>query len=114
MNTNENENQVNPDNLGNVNNESVSPDMTPHPEIPDMDVTGENTVVIEKVNQEYDPDEVILAEFFDNGKTKVTTNDLLTAGFDTSRMKSFTFQVGRYKLSRQALVSPYIIERCDI
>lgn len=79
----------------------------------DLNVTEEESVVIEEVKVEYDPDEKILADIFEQGKTTVTTNELMALGFDTERMQPFSFQVGRYKVSRLVMISPYTIEKID-
>ena len=78
---------------------------------PDLDVTGENSVVEEQIVTHFDKDEKILSDMFESGKVEVTTNELIQAGFDTSRMASYSFQVGGFKLSRLLLVSPYKIEK---
>jgi hypothetical protein len=111
----ENENNVagqndSPD-TQNVKTEQVEAQVNQPVEPQDLDVTGENSVVDEQVETRFDPDEKILSDMFDSGKTEVTTNDLIVAGFDTSRMASYTFQVGSFKLSRLLLVSPYKIEK---
>jgi hypothetical protein len=77
-----------------------------------LDVTGENTVVVQEVEAVYDPDEKILQDMYDSGKTQITTNDLIVAGFNTSRITgSYTFNIGRFKLSRLLLLSPYTLEK---
>ena len=111
----ENENNVagqndSPD-AQNVKTEQVEAQVNQPVEPQDLDVTGENSVVEEQVETRFDPDEKILSDMFDSGKIEVTTNDLIVAGFDTSRMASYTFQVGSFKLSRLLLVSPYKIEK---
>lgn len=77
----------------------------------EIDVTGENSVVVEQVITNYDPDEKIISDFFTAGKTEVTSQDLLKAGFDAKRMAAYTFNIGQYTLSRFMLVSPYTIEK---
>jgi hypothetical protein len=77
-----------------------------------LDVTGENTVILQEVETIFDPDERILQEMYDSGKTQITTNDLIVAGFNTSRMTgSYTFNIGRFKMSRLLLLSPYTLEK---
>ena len=58
-----------------------------------------------------DPDEQILNDMFESGKTEVTTSELITAGFDTARMSQYAFEVGQFKLSRLLLVMAYKIEK---
>jgi len=107
---NTNENNV----MGNGNEEVVNPNENQESEQKqELDVTGENTVVEEKVEMVYDPDEKILEEIYNSGKREVLTNDLIVAGFDSSRMASYTFSVGKYKLSRLLLVAPYKIEKTN-
>ena len=79
----------------------------------ELDVTGEKTVIEEQVEVTFDPDEMILKNMYDSGKIEIFTNDLITAGFDTTRMASYTFSVGKYKLSRLLLVAPYTIEKIN-
>lgn len=99
--------------MGNNNEEVVNPNENQEKEQQDLDVTGENTVIEEKVEMVYDPDEKILEAIYESGKRDVLTNDLITAGFDSSRMASYTFSVGKYKLSRLLLVAPYKIEKIN-
>lgn len=77
----------------------------------DIDVTGENSVVVETVETVFDPDEKILSDFYNSGKTEVTSQELISAGFDTKRMASYSFSIGQFKLSRLLLVAPYTIEK---
>lgn len=77
----------------------------------EFDVTGENSVVVEQVETQFDPDEKIISDMFDAGKTEVTSSELIAAGFDTKRMASYSFSIGQFKLSRLLLVSPYTIEK---
>ncbi len=79
----------------------------------ELDVTGEKTVIEEQVEVTFDPDEMILKNMYDSGKREIFTNDLITAGFDTSRMASYTLSDGKYKLSRLLLVAPYTIEKIN-
>lgn len=79
----------------------------------EFDVTGENTVIEEKVEVVYDPDEIILKNLYDSGKRELSTNDLIVSGIDTSRMASYSFSIGRYKLSRLLLIAPYILEKTN-
>lgn len=59
-----------------------------------------------------DPDEQILSDIIlESGKNEVTTSELITAGFDTSRMAQFSFSVGKFKLTRLLLINPYKIEK---
>jgi len=95
----------------NVKTEQVVAQANQPAEPQDLDVTGENSVVDQQVETRFDPDEKILSDMYDSGKTEVTTNNLIVAGFDTSRMASYTFQIGSFRLSRLLLVSPYKIEK---
>lgn len=81
------------------------------PKAEEIDVTGENSVVVEEVVTEFDPDEKIISDMYDSGKTEVTSSELIKAGFDTNRMASYSFNIGQFKLSRLMLVSPYTIEK---
>ena len=60
-----------------------------------------------------DPDEKILNDILESGKNEVTTSELITAGFDTSRMAQYSFSVGQFKLTRLLLISPYKIEKVN-
>ncbi len=55
-------------------------------------------------------DEEIISKWLSNGKNEATTNDLIEAGFDNEKIDSYSFSIGRYKLSRILMVSPYKIE----
>ena len=79
----------------------------------ELDVTGENTVVEQIVEAFFDPDEKILQEFYNAGKTDITSNDLIVAGFTLSRTRSYSFSVGQYRLSRLLLISPYKLEKTN-
>jgi len=58
-----------------------------------------------------DADEKIINRILGSGKIEATTNELITAGFDPGRMSQYSFIVGRFKLTRLLLVSPYKIEK---
>lgn len=73
--------------------------------------TSEEQVQEVVVQPKIDPDEKILSDMFDAGKTEVTTGELISAGFDTSRMAQYSFEIGSFRLSRLLLVSPYKIEK---
>ncbi len=73
-------------------------------------VSSESNIIPEK-EVFSDPDEALLAEFLEKGQHEVTINDLVTAGFDPQRIKTHTFQVGKFKVSRLLLVEPFKIER---
>ena len=77
----------------------------------DIDVTGENSVVVEQVVTNYDPDEKIISDLYNAGKTEVTYEELCKAGFDKKRTAAYTFNIGEFTLSRFMLVSPYTIEK---
>jgi hypothetical protein len=73
---------------------------------------AETPVIVEaSVSAPLDSDEQILNDMFESGKTDVTTSELITAGFDTSRIGQYTFVIGQFKLTRLLLVSPYKIEK---
>lgn len=82
---------------GNVQNSSETPQ-----------VMNEQTEVVQT---KIDPDEKILSDMFDSGKTEVSINELVSSGFDTSRMAQYSFEIGAFRLSRLLLVSPYKIEK---
>lgn len=86
------------------NNEQNNQEQLTEPQV-------EETVVADPIVVEMDADEKILNDIFESGKTEVTTSDLITAGFDTSRMSQYSFEVGKFKLTRLLLVSPYKIEK---
>ena len=50
--------------MGNNNEEIVNPNENQEKEQQELDVTGENTVIEEKVEMVYDPDEKILEAIF--------------------------------------------------
>lgn len=79
-----------------------------------LDVTGENTVIVEEVQVAFDPDEDILQGMYDAGQTQVTTNDLIVSGFNVKRVTgAYTFSIGKFKLSRLLLLSPYTLEKTN-
>lgn len=104
---------VNEGNTGDTaeSQEVKSPEQQEQPKAEEIDVTGENSVVVEEVVTEFDPDEKIISDMYDSGKTEVTSSELIKAGFDTNRMASYSFNIGQFKLSRLMLVSPYTIEK---
>lgn len=57
------------------------------------------------------PDEQILDAWLNNGKTEVSMNELIQAGFDGEGLDTHTNIIGRFKLSRLLLVSPFKLER---
>lgn len=58
-----------------------------------------------------DPEEKIISDMVESGKTEVSTGELVSAGFDMQPMnKQYEFSVGKFKLTRLLLVSPYKIE----
>jgi len=93
-------------------NETVTPEVN-------NETTGEITadvqpeIVAEVPPQEPEltADEKIIADWLKNGKTEATTNDLINAGFEPENIDHYSFLIGRYKLSRMLLVSPYKIEK---
>lgn len=97
-----------------MNEQTVAPTPTDNQEVAQPQAeTQENqeNQVQEVVQPKIDPDEYILSDMFANGKTEVTTGELISAGFDTSRMAQYSFEVGNYRLSRLLLASPYKIEK---
>jgi hypothetical protein len=58
-----------------------------------------------------DPDEKILSDMFDSGKTEVSMNELVTSGFNTLKTAEFAFEVGSFRLSRLFPSNPYKIEK---
>ena len=71
----------------------------------------QETQIQEVAQPKIDPDEKILSDMFESGKLEATTGELISAGFDTSRMAQYSFEVGNYRLSRLLLASPYKIEK---
>lgn len=57
------------------------------------------------------PDERIIDGWLKNGKTEVSMNELIQAGFDAEELDPHTNIIGIFKLSRILLVSPYKIEK---
>lgn len=104
---------------GSVQNSSEAPQVMNEqqaPEIqqvaqPQVESNQEESQVQEVVQPKVDPDENILIAMFDNGKLEVTTGELISAGFDTSRMAQYSFEIGSFRLSRLLLASPYKIEK---
>lgn len=58
-----------------------------------------------------DPDEKILNAIWESGSTLASTTDLVNAGFDTTRMAQYDFEVGNFKLVRLTLLEPYVISK---
>ena len=67
--------------------------------------------VQEVVQPKIDPDEKILSDMFDSGKTEVSVNELVTSGFNTSRMAEYAFEIGSFRLSKLTKLDPYKIEK---
>lgn len=66
----------------------------------------------EEVKEEpLSPDEQILDNWLNNGKTEVSMNELINAGFDGEGLDPQTNIIGRFKVSRMLLVNPFKIER---
>ena len=84
---------------------------TENEKIPDREPVVEP--VVEVVINKVDPDEKILNDFYESGKTEVTSNDLINAGFDSLRISEYAFEIGSFKLTRLLLVSPYKIEKTN-
>ena len=83
------------------------------PSVQDAPPTPEAVVAKSLVVSEegLDADEKIINRILGSGKIEATTNELITAGFDPGRMSQYSFVVGRFKLTRLLLVSPYKIEK---
>lgn len=95
-----------------MNEQAVAPENTPVEPVKSQwakDALGSQEVVAAEAK--IDPDENILIAMFDNGKTEVITGELISAGFDTSRMAQYAFEVGSFRLSRLTLLEPYKIEK---
>jgi hypothetical protein len=68
---------------------------------------------IEQPAVKLDPDEKILNDMFESGKTEVSTNDLRVADFDMLRAADYSFTIGQFKLSRLTRVEPYLLEKIE-
>ncbi len=66
---------------------------------------------IPRVEPELSPDEKIIDGWLKNGKTEVSMNELIQAGFEAEELDPHTNIIGIFKLSRILLVSPYKIEK---
>lgn len=79
----------------------------------DIAVLSDNTATatVEQVEQVDDPNEKIISDLFNAGKTEVTYEELRKAGFDSNRVEAYIFNIGQFTLSRFTLVSPYTIEK---
>lgn len=86
----------------------VEPEPIKEPE-PDLTSLVAKSLVVSE--EGLDADEKIINKILESGKIEATTNELITAGFDTSRMSQYSFVVGIFKLTRLLLVSPYKIEK---
>lgn len=62
---------------------------------------------------ELTPEENIINNWLQNGKTEVSTNELMSAGFNVDEMHPQTNTIGRFKLSRILLISPFRIEKVN-
>lgn len=67
--------------------------------------------VVEKIVRKYDPDEIILDEFWNQGKREIGTNELIAAGFDKDRIDTYEIMVGEYRLQRLHTLKPYTLEK---
>lgn len=103
---------VNEENVGGVHNDE-SQNVMQEEQTTQIEQTQTQEVNQEEPVQEpkIDPDEKILSDMFDSGKTEVTTGELVSSGIDTSRMAQYAFEIGKFKLTRLLLVSPYKIEK---
>ena len=93
--------------------EVVEVEQAPTPEVvaeePDLTSLVAKSLVVSE--EGLDADEKIINRILGSGKIEATTNELITAGFDPGRMSQYSFIVGRFKLTRLLLVSPYKIEK---
>lgn len=89
-------------------------------EVPNAETTEELTEPLEAKEEPVEeqpqelplsPDEQIIDEWLNNGKTEVSMNELIQAGFDGESLDPHTNIIGRFRLSRLLLVSPFKIER---
>ena len=98
----------------NVNDGSVQNTETPEVKNENevVESTVESTTVVETVEATItDPDEKIINDFYESGKTEVTLNDLAVAGFDTLRTSEYAFEIGSFKLTKLFIAKPYKIEK---
>lgn len=91
-----------------MNEQTVAPE---NQEVAQPQAETQETQIQEVVQPKIDPDEKILIDMFESGKTEVITGELISAGFDTSRMAQYAFEVGSFRLSRLTLLEPYKIEK---
>jgi hypothetical protein len=101
------------ENTGEVNNNDNS-----SPENVKLNEENIETQATEKATEqdivtEFDPDEKIISDIFDSGKTEVTTSDLVNAGFSVNRISQYSFNIGQFNLSRLLLVEPYKIDKTE-
>jgi len=88
------------------------------PQIDSVEPTQEN--VVEQTEQQpaqeekprnFDPEEYIIDLIWERGKREVSTTDLISSGFDPSRIDAYEIIVGKYRLSRMIALSPYKLEK---
>ena len=73
-----------------------------------VNVQQEN--LVDEPKDELTEDEKIIDGWLKSGKTEVSTNDLIQAGFDAEIIEPYEYRIGRFLLKRMLLVSPYKIE----
>jgi hypothetical protein len=84
-------------------------------QVESVEQVEQNEPVVEPVaetpKKPYDPDEYILDAFWNNGKKEVSTTDLISSGFDRSRIHTNNIEVGDYRLHRISTLAPYKLEK---
>ena len=74
-------------------------------------VEENNPVENETFKDAEDNDEKILIDLCKNKKYEVTTSELISAGFNSLRMRTYEFTIGQFVLSRLDINNPFIIEK---
>jgi hypothetical protein len=75
-----------------------------------VEQTEQHTAQEEKPRT-FDPEEYIIDTIWNSGKREVRTTDLISFGFDPSRIDAYEIIVGKYRLSRMIALSPYKLEK---
>lgn len=110
------------DNVGSVGSETEENiQTTENKQVESVEQVGQveqveqNEPVVEPVaetpKRPNDPDEYILEAFWNNGKKEVSTTDLISSGFDRSRIHTNNIEVGDYRLHRISTLAPYKLEK---
>ena len=100
------ETQGNPEMPGEVDVQMQLID-TEHPDLEKLESNNEPIV------PELTPEEKIIDTWLQNGKTEVSMNELIEAGFDAEELDPQSNTIGCFKLSRILLVSPFRIEKIN-